>query len=79
MPSSFPVFLNGQPHVVTVGTTALQLLQAVDPDLAQLAAAGGVTATDGRGIAVALDAGLAAGSILRVFRSARRPGEAHDA
>lgn len=78
MPDSFPVFLNGQSQMVAAGTTVRQLLTMADPDLAGLASDDGVTATDGRGIAILLDAQLAAGSILRVFRSARQPGAASD-
>jgi hypothetical protein len=79
MPDTFPVFLNGALHTVAVGTTIRQLLLTADPELAGLASADGVKATDGRGIPVPLDAELVAGAILRVFRSARHGEAAPDA
>ncbi len=79
MPESFPVFLNGRQLVAVPGTTVRQLLRDADPALAGLADGGAAVATDGRGVALDLDAPLSAGAILRVQKSARRTGPADDA
>ncbi len=68
---TIPVFLNGQPFQVPQGATLHDLLVLKDAALAPALAAGQARATDGRGIAIDGAAVLSAGSIVRVFRSAR--------
>ena len=66
------VFVNASPVEVEAGTDVRGAIHAHDPELAARAASGGALVTDARGIAVALDDRLAAGSILRVVVRARR-------
>ena len=61
------------------GTDVRGAVRAHDPALAARLAAGEAYVTDGRGIELAADAGLADGSILRVVVSARRGVEESDA
>ena len=72
IPELIPVFLNGQPHRVSPGTTLAGLVAVADPELATALGAGEAQAADGRGISANGDAPLAAGDIYRVFRSARQ-------
>jgi hypothetical protein len=66
------VFVNAAPVEVAPGTDVRGAIREHDPELEARAAAGGAVVTDARGIAVPLDAPLAAGSILRVIVRARR-------
>lgn len=72
MPSdTIPVFLNGRPARVPAGSTLRQLLTQEDPELAAAMAAGQATANDARGLPVDDNVPVPAGSIFKVFRSAR--------
>jgi hypothetical protein len=73
------VFVNGRPIDVASGTDVRGAIVAHDPSLAARVAAGTAYVTDARGIELAGDAPLEAGSILRVVVSARRPAESADA
>lgn len=66
------VYVNGQPVDVAPGASAEAAVRALDPALADAVSAGAAQLTDGRGIAVAPDAPLASGAILRAARRARR-------
>lgn len=68
------VYVNERTVDVASGATVLAAVQAFDLALAPALADGTAYVTDGRGIRVALDQLVAAGSILRVVRSARRVG-----
>jgi hypothetical protein len=70
--ASIRIYVNERPVDVFPGTPAAGAVRALDPDLADALAAGAAQLTDGRGIAVAPDAPLAPGSILRAVRRARR-------
>ena len=73
------VFVNATPIDLEPGTDVREAVRAHDPALAARLAAGEAYVTDGRGIELAADAGLADGSILRVVVSARRGVEESDA
>ena len=76
------VFVNAAAVDVSPGTDVRGALAAHDPALVPRVSDGRALVTDARGIALALDAPLSAGSILRVVVRARRetqPGEAADA
>ena len=60
---------------VSDGTTVLAAVRAHDGILADRIARGEGYCTDGRGIAVALDAPIRAGGIIRAVISARRASE----
>ena len=66
------VFVNASPVDVEAGTDVRGALRAHDPALEASAASGAALVTDARGLAVALDGPLSAGSILRVVVRARR-------
>jgi hypothetical protein len=69
------VYVNERPVDVPAGTDAGGAVRALDPALGAAVAEGAAYLTDGRGIRLAADTRLAAGSILRVIRPARRaPG-----
>jgi hypothetical protein len=68
------IYVNEQPLTVPHGATVANALRVFDATLADSAGAGGVTVTDGRGIAVSLDAPLSGGAILRVIRGGGRSG-----
>ena len=70
-PTVIPVFLNGRPARIAVGSTLAQLVAQEDPELGKAFAGGLARATDARGVAVNGDAVLSAGAIFRVFGSAR--------
>jgi len=72
------VFVNATPVDIAAGTDVRGALRAHDPELEASAAAGTALVTDARGIELPLDGALAAGSILRVVRRARRPTGADD-
>jgi hypothetical protein len=67
------VYVNERPVDVPTGADVRHAAAAADPALGEALDAGRAYATDGRGIRIAADAVLAAGSILRVVVSARRP------
>ncbi len=67
----FAVFLNRVACQGEAGETLHDLLRRQAPDLAEAFDAGGVVATDGRGIAVAPETPLYPGAIFLVRRSAR--------
>lgn len=73
------VFVNAVPVEVTKGADVRTAVLALDAGLESSLAAGAAFVTDARGIEVALDQGLAEGSILRVVVSARRPAGKPDA
>lgn len=73
------VFVNASPVDVAAGTDVRGAIRALDPELEARASAGDALVTDARGIAVPLEAALAAGSILRVVVRARRGGQDPDA
>jgi hypothetical protein len=70
MPADIRIFLNEKGHTLPAGATARDAVAAGAPELLAGLAPGQVT--DARGLAVELDAPLAAGAILRASRSARR-------
>jgi hypothetical protein len=70
MPADIRIFLNEKGYTLPAGATARDAIAAGAPELLTGLAAGQVT--DARGLPVELDAPLAAGSILRAARSARR-------
>ena len=80
MTGAIRIFVNERGLLVPAGATVSEAVTAFDPSLAGSLEGGGATVTDARGIAVAPDAPLFAGAILRVIVSARRnrePGDAH--
>jgi hypothetical protein len=72
------IFINDRPFDASDGADVGGAVIAGNPDLAPRLADGSAYVTDGRGIRVALDSPLAAGSILRVVLSARRQDPAAD-
>lgn len=70
------VYVNERPLTVPAGSTVAAALAAFDTTLTD---APGTTVTDGRGIAVSLDAPLSGGAILRVVRSGRGGASGGDA
>jgi hypothetical protein len=72
------IFINDRPFDASDGADVAGAVIAGNPDLAPRLADGTAYVTDGRGIRVALDSPLAAGSILRVVLSARRQDPAAD-
>jgi hypothetical protein len=62
------IYINERPFTVPAGSTVAAALAAFDADLANAA---GAMVTDGRGIALALDAPLSGGAILRVLKASR--------
>ena len=73
------IFINDRPFDASDGADVGSALIAGNPDLARRLEDGTAYVTDGRGIRVALDSPLAAGSILRVVLNARRQDPAADA
>jgi hypothetical protein len=73
------IFVNARVHDVEPGTDVRGGVRAHDAALEARVAAGTAYVTDARGIALAPDAPLAEGAILRVVLSARRPAEESDA
>jgi hypothetical protein len=73
------VFVNAVSLEVGKGADVRAAVQALDAGLESRLAAGTAFVTDARGIELALDAGLAEGSILRVVLSARRGAGEPDA
>lgn len=79
MSAPIRVYVNGQPVDVPPGAPAEAAVRALDPALADAVSAGRAQLTDGRGIDVAPDAPVVAGSILRAARRARRAAADADA
>ncbi len=73
------IFVNATPIEVEPGTDVRGAIRAHDAALEAKLAAGAAYVTDARGIELAADGRLAAGSILRVVVSARRGAEEPDA
>ena len=73
------VYLNAIPLDLDPGTDVRGAIVAHDPVMAEKVSAGLAYVTDARGIALPLDAPLAAGSILRVVVSARRASASGEA
>jgi hypothetical protein len=71
---TIPVFVNERRLEVPAGTSAIEAAVQTDPALADALAEGRTYLTDGRGIRLDPTAVLGAGAIVRVVRSARRPG-----
>ena len=67
------VYVNERPVDVAPGSSAAAAVRAADAELGAAVAAGAAYLTDGRGVRIEPDAPIAAGTILRVVRSAR-PG-----
>ena len=70
------VFLNATALSIVRGADVHAAVRALDPELLRRVVDGTAYVTDARGIAVAPDAPLAEGSILRVVVSARTPQSA---
>jgi hypothetical protein len=68
------IYVNEQGLTVPHGATVASALRLFDAGLAESVGSGGARVTDGRGIAVSLDAPLSGGSILRVIRGGGRSG-----
>ena len=79
MSGAIRVFVNATPVDLEPGSDVRAALHASDPAMEASAAAGTALVTDARGIALPLDAPLAAGSILRVIVRARRGTQDGDA
>jgi hypothetical protein len=73
------IFINDRPCDASDGADVQSAVVAGNPDIAPRLADGSAYVTDGRGIRIALDSPVSAGSILRVVVSARRPDQAADA
>ena len=73
------VFVNERPLEVPLGTTARDAVCTSDEDLARRLDDGSAYLTDGRGIRLAPETPLTAGSILRVVVTARQRSEGVDA
>jgi hypothetical protein len=73
------IFINDAPLDMEPGADVRTALHAHDPTLEQRVATGTAFVTDARGIEIALEQRLAAGSILRVIIRSRRGGGAADA
>jgi hypothetical protein len=73
------VYVNERAVDVAPGTRAVEAVRALDPALADLVGSGAAQLTDARGIALAPDAPLAPGAILRALRRARRASPDADA
>ena len=72
------VFVNERPLELPAGSVVADAIAALDPVLAGRVAAGGGYVTDARGIEVAADTVVRAGTILRVV-TRTRPGADADA
>lgn len=72
------IFVNATPMDVEPGTDVRAAVRAHDPSLDARVAEGAAYVTDARGIALADDAALAPGAILRVVVRARRGAEESD-
>lgn len=75
-PATLRVFVNGSALSLERGGTVLDAVRALDPNEAAAVAAGTRAVTDSRGLAVAPDAPLAGGAVLRIVSArALRPAE----
>jgi hypothetical protein len=79
MSDTVRVFVNATPADVAAGSDVRGAIRTVDAVLAARAEAGEALITDARGIALALDARVVAGSILRVVVRAGRGERETDA
>jgi hypothetical protein len=68
-------YVNGHGVDLASGSTALDAVRSVDPEMAERVAAGERALTDSRGLPLAPDTVLAAGSILRIVSGRRRERE----
>ena len=73
------VFVNERPLEVPMGATAREAVRAIDADLERRLDDGSAYLTDGRGVWLAPETPLTAGSILRVVVTARKRTEDVDA
>jgi len=75
--ATVPVFINERVLAVTAGSSVRDAVAAADPALARELGGALVSLTDGRGLPLDPGATIAAGSIIRAIRRARRsePGE----
>ncbi len=73
MSGTIPVFINERYLSVVVGSTVRDAVALAEPALAPDLDQAGVALTDGRGLPLDPAAPVAAGSIIRAIRSARRP------
>ncbi len=78
MTDTIPVFLNERLVRVPAGSTVSELIAAHAADLAAEAAGGQLLVTDARGLALPGETPVAAGLVLRVFRSARTGSDPAD-
>lgn len=76
MPTSVPVFVNDRCLYVEPGTSVRVVVILADDSFADDLASGRAYVTDGRGIECDLETTVAAGMVLRVVRTARRPTSA---
>lgn len=72
MPNDIRIFVNDRGHTLAAGSSVRDAIRAAVPDLLADAEGGGANITDARGLPVALDEVLTAGTILRAARSSRR-------
>ena len=80
MTAPIRVYVNEQPLDLPRGTTATEAVRQLDPALAERIADGTARMTDARGIALAPEAILPAGGIVRVIaRAPRGPADEADA
>lgn len=78
MADDIRIYLNERGLLLPAGATVRDALQAALPDLVADADAGAALLTDGRGLPVALETPLSAGTILRAARSSRRAPDSDD-
>jgi hypothetical protein len=72
MPGDIRVYVNDRGVSLPAGASVRDAIRVALPDLLADCEAGRASLTDARGLPVALDDPLAAGSILRATRSSRR-------
>ncbi len=68
-PAALRVFVNGRSLTVPRGATILDAVRALDEAEASAVAAGHRAVTDSRGLPIAIDTPVAAGTVLRVVSS----------
>jgi hypothetical protein len=72
MPDSIRVYLNDRGYSLPPGSLVRDAIATAAPDLLPACDAGDAVITDGRGIALSLEAALGSGDIIRAARSGRR-------
>ncbi|MDX2119719.1 MAG: hypothetical protein SF070_01520 [Gemmatimonadota bacterium] len=72
MSTGLRVFVNERPYSLPPGSTVRDALRAAAPELVPLCEAGQAVVTDGRALAIGLDAPLSGGAILRAQPTSRR-------